>query len=627
MAANVFFRFLAALCNLLRFPSVQRASCRGGALAGALWLVGPTAFSAVPASAAPTSLEAAEAAVRQMLAGDLRGAAVTTREALDAEPGNTLLHNVAAALLLMTGDTAGAQSEWTISLDAMPDDGLALYSLGLLSLARGDRAKALDQLQLAERAGDRAACLLAERYLEYLNGAVGSGAGLALPDAYAASTRGLSGMAEARAGDHRRALDDLTAALGALPGDPYDEPPGLLMTFERGVPIRFGSPALPTGNGLAARRGGPAGKALSGTVMLAPEDTGSDAGYVVFKIDGALKSMANTRPFRYYWDTAQVFNGPHRVEIVVYDRQGQPMMRAERELRTANINAPVRSVPDARRAEQVRAALWQCLMLRPGRLALAAAAAASSRALGDTAGVERWQELVAALDPDHRDARLKQAGSAGPALWRGAPEDRVVALTFDDGPKPGVTEPLVNVLVKEGVPATFFVIGRHVTAYPDLARKIAEAGMEIEDHSYTHPNLSVLPPDAVERELVKTVVSVRAATGKDVRFFRPPGGNISPEVERAAAKWGLTLCMWTVDGEIMENGSPDRLIEYVVQKTPPGGIVLLHNGRMTTVEALPRIIEGLRRRGYSFVTIEQLAQRKAAISRQLSAVKPASSNR
>ena len=74
--------------------------------------------------------------------------------------------------------------------------------------------------------------------------------------------------------------------------------------------------------------------------------------------------------------------------------------------------------------------------------------------------------------------------------------------------------------------------------------------------------------------------------------------------------------MWTLDGEALENGSPNRLVEYVVQKSAPGAIVLLHNGRMTTIEALPRIIAGLRKRGFGFVTVDRLVPQRDGVQQQ-----------
>lgn len=208
------------------------------------------------------------------------------------------------------------------------------------------------------------------------------------------------------------------------------------------------------------------------------------------------------------------------------------------------------------------------------------------------------------------------------AIWRGGAEEKIVALTFDDGPKPELTEMLLNVLRQESVLATFFIIGRHAAAHPELVTKIVNAGMEVENHSYTHPNLTALPPEFVEREFVKTISTIRIPTGKRPKYFRPPGGNLNGEVSRIAADYGMTPCMWTVDGDSLETGRPERLIDFVLTRTNPGAIILLHNGRATTVEAMPKIIEGLRRKGYSFVTIEELVRRKSVSSVHTESAKP-----
>ena len=289
-----------------------------------------------------------------------------------------------------------------------------------------------------------------------------------------------------------------------------------------------------------------------------------------------------------------------------------------KEIRSANIGAPRKSA-DNQRIEAVRSALWQFLTLRPSRAYLAYAAAHCANRLGNAPEAIRYFRQSAAVSPHYKDARIQLAALEGSvseaALWRGAPSEKVVALTFDDGPKPGITEQLLAILARERVPATFFVIGRHATAYPELTRKIADAGMQVENHTYSHPNLTLLPSNEVERELLGTIAAIQTATGKRSRFYRPPGGNLNPEVSRIAAQWGLTPCMWTLDGEALENGSPNRLIDYVVQKTAPGAIVLLHNGRMTTIEALPKIIDGLRKRGFQFVTVDRLVPQKDAAQR------------
>jgi peptidoglycan/xylan/chitin deacetylase (PgdA/CDA1 family) len=576
-----------------------------------------TASTVAAAQAGPSAEARALEAVRLIEAGDLRAAATAVRQSLDVDPGSTLLQNMAATLLMMTGDTAGAEAVWNSVLNDAPDDGLAQYGLGLAALARGDRAKALDRIQLAERSGDRASCLLAQRYIENLSGAVGAGAGLTLPDAYAGSARGLGIVAAARAGDFNRVLAELPQALAALNGDPFAEPPGVMMSFDAGGPLRFGSAPLPAGNGLAKSRKARTDRAYSGVLTLSPDAPAQDTAYVVFKVDGQLAAMVNSRPYRYVWDTAKWPNGAHKVEILVYDRDGRVVNHAEREVRSSNAAAPTRTTPEAEREAQVRAALWQSLTLRPSRHMLAWAGADAGRALRNSDAEERYLGLAAALQPDFKDTRRRMAalcGTAEAAFWRGAKEQPLIALTFDDGPKSELTDLLLATLKREGVPATFFVIGRHVTAYPELARKIVDAGMEIANHSYTHPNLTLLSPQGVERELLRTSASVRTATGKRVRYFRPPGGNINPMVTRVAAEWGLTPVMWTIGGTNFESGNADRLVDYVLKKAANGAIVLLHNERMTTIEALPRIIAGLRQRGFQFVTVEQMAERNGRMS-------------
>lgn len=563
---------------------------------------------------ADKAADGAEEAIRSIQQGNPRGAAVTVRQALNAEPANHLLRHEAATLLLLTGDVDGAANVWKGVLEERPGDALALYGQGIVALQKGDRNKALDLIQVAGQTGDRATCLIAERYLESLTGATGAGLGLSLPDAYAGSAKGLSGMAAARMGDAKRGLTEITAALAALPGEPYYETPGVAMSFDPAAPIKFGFAPLPGGNGLAVQRARTGDKPISGIVTLAPDDAVTGAGYVVFKIDGNLASMSNSRPFRLIWDTAKVANGPHKVEILVYDAQSTVVSQAEKIVRTANANAPGSANQDSERAQAVLGRLWQVLALRPSRHMLAYTGADAAQRLGDLKSAVLLMQLAAALDPDYRDTRSRLdavfPSQAFGAFWKGDAQAPVIALTFDDGPKPGVTERLVDTLAREGVAATFFVIGRHATAYPALIKRIADAGFEIENHTYTHPNLTMLSPVAVEAELLKTAATVYASTGKSMRYFRPPGGNVNSDVYRAAAKWGLTACMWTVDADSVENGNPDRLVEFVVSHAVPGAIVLMHNGRQTTVDALPRIVTGLRQRGFRFDTIDGLLGRK-----------------
>jgi peptidoglycan/xylan/chitin deacetylase (PgdA/CDA1 family) len=423
----------------------------------------------------------------------------------------------------------------------------------------------------------------------------------------------------ARSGDHKRAIEEFKSGLAALAGDPFAEPAGPVMRFDPRKPLRFTAKPLPTGHGLVVSRS-QENKPYYGTVTISAGDLGSDIGFVAFKIDGSFSSVANTPPFKLIWDTTKFANGMHKLEITVYDRQGKQINYASRSVRTLNANAPERDSADKNRLDAVRGALWSALALRPSRAVLNYAAAQSASALGDRASANRYIQQTAAIDPTYRDARSRLAllddGFTDTAVWRGSSDRPFIALTFDDGPKPGMTEQLLATLTRERVRATFFVVGRDVTAHPDLAKKIVESGMQIENHSYTHPNLTLLNSSGVEAELLRTLASVRAATGKQMRYFRPPGGNVNEDVSRIAARLGLTPCMWTLNGEALENGSPNRLVEYIVSRATAGAIILLHNGRMTTVEALPKIIEGLRKRGFEFATVDDVMPQRAVRSMQ-----------
>jgi len=617
-----------AMCNPIHVFSVLSTRPAKRATALLVILLGAVGLELAGASSSVKSLERAESALKRLQAGDHRSAAELAKQAIEGDPGEPLFHNLAATILLLTGDAAGAQSEWLNAIADMPDDGLARFGLGLSLLSRGETARAMDQFQLAEESGDRAHCILAQRYVEALRGAVGSGAGLALPEAFTATTLTLNGLSYAKSGDHKRALIEIKAAMASLPGDPFAEPPGPVMTFDPKKPLKFTARRLPMEHGLAGSRRA-SEKPYFGTVTLSAASLGTNIGFVAFKIDGNFSSVANTPPFQLIWDTTRFPNGMHKIEITVYDKEGRQTNSATREVRTANLTAPIRDQADASRMDAVRSGLWQALTLRPSRAVLNYAAAQSAAALGDSSSASRFIQQTAAIDPTYRDARARLAvldgGLADLAVWRGSSERPWVALTFDDGPKPGITEQLLAVLTKERVPATFFVIGRDVTAHPDLAKKIVESGMQIENHSYTHPNLTLLSLPSIEAELLRTLASVRSATGKRVRYFRPPGGNVNEEVSRVAARLGLTPCMWTLNGEALENGSPERLIEYIVSRTTAGAIVLLHNGRMTTVEALPRIIEGLRKRGFEFATLDQITPQRAVRSRPATVV-PAAVN-
>lgn len=186
-----------------------------------------------------------------------------------------------------------------------------------------------------------------------------------------------------------------------------------------------------------------------------------------------------------------------------------------------------------------------------------------------------------------------------------------IALTFDDGPHPYFTDRLLGLLRHLQVRATFFVVGRLVMEYPQLAQEIHLAGHEMGSHTFTHRNLSRLRDTEVLRELAVTRGMLEEITGGRSLYFRPPGGQYSSRVIDLGRRSGLSMVLWTDFPRDHEEENPDLIVARVLEQASDGGVVLLHSGVPATYEALPYIVRGLRARGYRFVTISEL--RAAAV--------------
>jgi peptidoglycan/xylan/chitin deacetylase (PgdA/CDA1 family) len=182
-----------------------------------------------------------------------------------------------------------------------------------------------------------------------------------------------------------------------------------------------------------------------------------------------------------------------------------------------------------------------------------------------------------------------------------------VALTFDDGPWPDSTAKVLGILAKARVKATFFLVGQQVGRHPEIARAELRAGMTLGSHSFSHPQpFGALPKQDMRAEIDQGVAAL-ADLGVRGTLFRPPGGAIPPVVVSAARARGLRTIIWTVDPHDWRRGTTaDQIVQRVLQGAKPGSIVLLHDGggdRSATVEALPRIIDGLKHRHLAFVTL------------------------
>jgi peptidoglycan/xylan/chitin deacetylase (PgdA/CDA1 family) len=188
----------------------------------------------------------------------------------------------------------------------------------------------------------------------------------------------------------------------------------------------------------------------------------------------------------------------------------------------------------------------------------------------------------------------------------GHPFVREVVLTFDDGPRESGIYELIAVLRKLDVRATFFLVGKFAERYGAITRDIDKAGHEIENHSYTHPRLYTLWPEKVVREVERCNEVMEQLEIRVPRFMRPPGGGFSFVIFDAMRRMDMKLGLWSLNTADYTGKSAQSIASQVLEDARPGIVVLMHSGIPATVEALPAIVTGLRRRGYRFVTLQEL---------------------
>jgi peptidoglycan-N-acetylglucosamine deacetylase len=199
-------------------------------------------------------------------------------------------------------------------------------------------------------------------------------------------------------------------------------------------------------------------------------------------------------------------------------------------------------------------------------------------------------------------------------VYRVPTQEKVVALTFDDGPDPRFTPKILDILDKYYIKATFFMVGKQMDAYPDIVRDAFRRGHAIGNHTYTHPHDIELDTAAQTRnELERCERVIERLTGKRAHLFRPPRGMIDGSVFAAAEKEGYTTVLWTVCADHHDAPTPEKMAARVLAHSGPGAIVLAHDGtfcsRWMDVAATPMIIEELQARGYRFVTVPELLRR------------------
>ncbi|HBL13669.1 MAG TPA: polysaccharide deacetylase family protein [Cyanobacteria bacterium UBA11162] len=200
-------------------------------------------------------------------------------------------------------------------------------------------------------------------------------------------------------------------------------------------------------------------------------------------------------------------------------------------------------------------------------------------------------------------------------------EQKVIALTFDDGPWQNTTLQVLDILKQETIKATFFVVGKSIKNHPELIKQVVADGHAIGNHTWSHQYHQYSSAHAA-REFNQTADLIYKLTGVKTSLFRPPAGILNNGLVSYAHQQKYAVIMWSVDSKDWRSRhiTVQGLIDSTLKAAQPGGIVLMHDGggdRSKTVEALPKLIAELKKQGYQFVTVPELLEMEANENKRL----------
>lgn len=545
------------------------------------------------------------AAVEQ---GRTADAISSLQQAIGCNANDALAHTALGTVLLYGGRAGDAKQEFLAAVQLNPERAEAQYGLGLIALAKPDLSEAVRYFCQAQQARPDLG----------IEGAIGYVKSLAGGDFEAAADRpddeslqALHAMNLTKASQWADALVVWKAlqVKAARPG--FGERLGCSMTFIRSAPVAVtgwsvGKAYLPVG---ASQGKLPT---LSGNVSLKADLARARNVHIVsFFVDGRFVGMTNTAPFNYIWDTTTAPNGVHAVKIEGTDILGDVISEKSTNVVVQNKGggAPSAQVTGVR-ADAAWRRLWANMTLKPSASAVNYNLALCAQQMRDIETEKVALERVLAANPIYMDAaarliKLRKPSGTDERLYRGDGKRKVVALSFDDGPKADAGR-ILDILKAKGVKATFFLVGKQAAAFPELVKRMADEGHEIGDHTYNHLDLEYIGETQITQEIFRTAATVRALTGREIRFLRPPGGHTGKQLPGVMRKFGLTTVYWSSNCSKYEGTTRKKLLDYAVSSARPGGIILLHNLELVTVQALPGIIDALKNKGYGFVTLSEM---------------------
>ena len=198
--------------------------------------------------------------------------------------------------------------------------------------------------------------------------------------------------------------------------------------------------------------------------------------------------------------------------------------------------------------------------------------------------------------------------------------NKLVALTFDDGPSPVWTTKILDELKKAHIKATFFMLGEHVAKYPDIARRVVAEGHEVGNHTYDHHILLYYTLDNLLKEINETQKVIKDKTGVKTKYFRPPKAWLTAEEKKEIEGMGYKIILWSLNSKDWVTFDDKYIVKYILKNVRPGDIILFHDSggvftaeggnREETVKTIPSLVEKLREKGFKFVTITELLNKQ-----------------
>jgi len=355
--------------------------------------------------------------------------------------------------------------------------------------------------------------------------------------------------------------------------------------------------------------------------------------FVVFLVDNVMRGMITDLPFHFSWDADSVAPGDHQLAVRAYDYRGVAIEEDAVTVITRD-GANLPALATSEREAELQQRMITLTTPDPAPLSLFVQLGHWYREMGETARATAAFEKAAAIDPTAEGvlAALSELYAVNgmhllsddAEIYAGPNTAKKVALTFDDGPNPLYTVNILNELKRYNARSTFFVVGKMVQQYPDLAQQILAEGHELANHTYTHPNLTKLTQHEIYAEVLRTRTVIKEVTGWQTHLFRPPGGNIDMFVKKQLRALDYNITYWDINaGEYVKN-TPAVQAQLILNRVQNGSIILLHNGLVDgTLNILPTLLAELTKQGYACVTVSELMSSPPPVVMKKDTGKPA----